>query len=75
VLAEWRASREEKRVVVDEEDILHVVSKWTGIPLKRMEEGEAAAAAGAGSEMEKVIIGQAKPSPPCARRCAARAPT
>jgi ATP-dependent Clp protease ATP-binding subunit ClpC len=37
--AEWRARREEKRVVVDEEDILHVVSKWTGIPLKRMEAG------------------------------------
>ena len=30
---------------VGEEDILHVVSKWTGIPLKRMEQGEAAAAA------------------------------
>ena len=41
VLAAWRASREEKRVTVGEEDILHVVSKWTGIPLKRMEQGEA----------------------------------
>ena len=29
-----RANREEKRVKVDEEDILHVVSKWTGIPLQ-----------------------------------------
>src|SRR5690606_1256542 len=41
VLNEWRASREEKRVVVDEEDILQVVSKWTGIPLKRIEQDEA----------------------------------
>src|SRR5207244_2796243 len=32
VLRDWRATREEKRVKVDEEDILHVVSKWTGIP-------------------------------------------
>ena len=40
VLAAWKSSREEKRVKVDEEDILHVVSKWTGIPLKRMEQGE-----------------------------------
>src|SRR5678810_676147 len=39
VLKEWRTSREEKRVKVDEEDILHVVSKWTGIPLQRMEQG------------------------------------
>src|ERR1700751_1025468 len=40
VLKEWRTTREEKRVKVDEEDILHVVSKWTGIPLQRMEQGE-----------------------------------
>ena len=40
VLKEWRTSREEKRVKVDEEDILQVVSKWTGIPLQRMEQGE-----------------------------------
>ncbi len=40
VLNDWRANREEKRVKVDEEDILHVVSKWTGIPLQRMEQGE-----------------------------------
>ena len=39
-LRDWRAAGEEKRVVVDEEDILHVVSKWTGIPLQRMEQGE-----------------------------------
>src|SRR5262249_11168989 len=31
ILASWRSSREEKRVKVDEEDIMHVVSKWTGI--------------------------------------------
>src|SRR5579863_21032 len=31
VLATWRTNREEKRVKIDEEDILHVVSKWTGI--------------------------------------------
>src|ERR1051325_2947610 len=40
LLKEWRTTREEKRVKVDEEDILHVVSKWTGIPLQRMEQGE-----------------------------------
>src|SRR5512136_2971421 len=40
VLKEWRTTREEKRVKVDEEDILHVVAKWTGIPLQRMEQGE-----------------------------------
>jgi ATP-dependent Clp protease ATP-binding subunit ClpC len=58
VLAAWRASREEKRVTVSEEDILHVVAKWTGIPLKRMEEGEAQRLLALEQEMDKMIIGQ-----------------
>ncbi|MFO1477462.1 MAG: ATP-dependent Clp protease ATP-binding subunit [Verrucomicrobiota bacterium] len=58
LLKEWRASREEKRVKVDEEDILHVVSKWTGIPLQRMEEGEMARLLKVEEEMTKVVIGQ-----------------
>ncbi len=58
VLRDWRASREEKRVVVDEEDILQVVSKWTGIPLRRMEQGEMDRLLAVEGEMEKVVIGQ-----------------
>ena len=58
VLTAWRTSREEKKVVVDEEDILHVISKWTGIPLKRMEEGEAAKLLALEGEMAKTVIGQ-----------------
>ena len=57
-LRDWRAAREEKRVVVDEEDILHVVSKWTGIPLQRMEQGEMQRLLTVEAEMEKVVIGQ-----------------
>ncbi len=58
LLKEWRASREEKRVKVDEEDILHVVSKWTGIPLQRMEQGEMQRLLKVEEEMTKVVIGQ-----------------
>jgi len=58
VLKEWRTTREEKRVKVDEEDILHVVSKWTGIPLQRMEQGEMQRLMQVESEMSKVVIGQ-----------------
>jgi ATP-dependent Clp protease ATP-binding subunit ClpC len=58
LLRDWRASREEKRVVVDEEDILHVVSKWTGVPLQRMEQGEMQRLLAVEGEMEKVVIGQ-----------------
>jgi len=58
VLREWRSTREEKRVKVDEDDILHVVSKWTGIPLQRMEQGEMQRLLQVESEMGKVVIGQ-----------------
>jgi ATP-dependent Clp protease ATP-binding subunit ClpC len=58
LLKEWRATREEKRVKVDEEDILHVVSKWTGIPLQRMEQGEMQRLLKVEEEMTKVVIGQ-----------------
>ncbi len=58
VLKDWRTRREEKRIVVDEEDILHVVSKWTGVPLKRMGQDEMARLLTVENEMEKVVIGQ-----------------
>jgi ATP-dependent Clp protease ATP-binding subunit ClpC len=58
VLSAWRATREEKRVTVSEEDILHVVSKWTGIPLKRMEEGESQKLLSLEKDMSRKIIGQ-----------------
>ena len=58
VLNTWRTNREEKRVKVDEEDILHVVAKWTGIPLKRMEQGEAQRLLAVEEQMSKVVVGQ-----------------
>jgi ATP-dependent Clp protease ATP-binding subunit ClpC len=57
-LGAWKATREEKRVKVDEEDILHVVSKWTGIPLQRMEQGEAQRLLGMEQEMSHTVVGQ-----------------
>jgi ATP-dependent Clp protease ATP-binding subunit ClpC len=58
LLKEWRTHREEKRVVVSEEDILHVVSKWTGVPLKRLGQDEMARLMNVENEMEKVVVGQ-----------------
>jgi len=60
VLSDWRTNREEKRVKVDEDDILQVVAKWTGIPLKRMEQGEAQKLLAMEEEMSRVVIGQAE---------------
>ena len=58
ILADWRASREEKRVTVDEEDILQVVAKWTGVPVARMEKDEAKRLLDMEKEMTKVVVGQ-----------------
>src|SRR5436189_5729572 len=58
VLGAWKANREEKRVKVDEDDILQVVAKWTGIPLKRMEQGEAQKLLAMEEEVSRVVVGQ-----------------
>jgi ATP-dependent Clp protease ATP-binding subunit ClpC len=58
LLKEWRARGDEKRVLVGDEEILHVVSKWTGIPLQRMGQGEMQRLLTVETEMEKVVVGQ-----------------
>ncbi len=58
LLLNWRKAGEEKRIVVDEDDILHIVAKWTGIPLKRMGQDETQRLLTVEAEMEKVVIGQ-----------------
>jgi ATP-dependent Clp protease ATP-binding subunit ClpC len=58
ILSTWKANREERRVKVDEEDMLHVVSKWTSIPLQRMEQGEAQKLLRLEQEMSGVVVGQ-----------------
>jgi ATP-dependent Clp protease ATP-binding subunit ClpC len=58
LLKEWRAKGDEKRVVVGEDEILQVVSKWTGIPLQRMGQGEMQRLLTVETEMEKVVVGQ-----------------
>jgi ATP-dependent Clp protease ATP-binding subunit ClpC len=58
ILSEWRNNREEKRVKVDEEDIMLVVSKWTGIPLQRMEKDEAQKLLRMEEELSHIVVGQ-----------------
>jgi len=58
LIKEWRARGDEKRVLVGEEEILQVVSKWTGIPLQRMGQGEMQRLLTVETEMEKVVVGQ-----------------
>lgn len=58
VLESWKKSREEKRVSVDEDDMLQVIADWTGIPLNRMEAKESKKLLKLESELRKLIIGQ-----------------
>ncbi|MBI2946216.1 MAG: ATP-dependent Clp protease ATP-binding subunit [Verrucomicrobia bacterium] len=60
ILNQWRVTREEKRVKVDQDDILQVVAKWTGIPLKRMEQGEAQKLLAMEAELSRTVIGQSE---------------
>lgn len=57
-LAEWKAKREKEEICVTESDILHVVSKWTGIPVNRMEQKEAARLLSMESVLKQQLIGQ-----------------
>ena len=58
ILSEWRESREEKEVVVTDDDIMHVVSKWTGVPLQRMEQKETQKLLLMENELRGKVIGQ-----------------
>jgi ATP-dependent Clp protease ATP-binding subunit ClpC len=57
-LKSWRAKSEETVVEVGDEDIMAVVSKWTGVPLRRMEEKEAEKLLKMEGELEGRVIGQ-----------------
>jgi ATP-dependent Clp protease ATP-binding subunit ClpC len=57
-LALWRKERDEREVVVGEDEIMHVLSKWTGVPLNRMEQKETAKLLAMEEELKKRVIGQ-----------------
>jgi len=54
----WRDESEEKVVDIVEEDIMAVVSKWTGVPLQRMEQKEAAKLLKMEEDLKATVIGQ-----------------
>jgi ATP-dependent Clp protease ATP-binding subunit ClpC len=58
ILTEWREQREEREVVVTEDDIMHIVSKWTGVPLSRMEQKETQKLLKMEDELRTRVIGQ-----------------
>ena len=57
-LKNWRATSEETIVTVTDDDIMSVVSKWTGVPLRRMEEKETEKLLKMEDELKSRVIGQ-----------------
>ena len=57
-LKTWRSASEETIVTVTDDDIMAVVSKWTGVPLRRMEEKETEKLLKMEDELKGRVIGQ-----------------
>ncbi|MCK4436989.1 ATP-dependent Clp protease ATP-binding subunit [bacterium] len=55
---QWKSKADKKDALVNEETIAEVVSKWTGIPVSRLEEAEAEKLLRMEKELHKRIVGQ-----------------
>ncbi len=58
ILKAWQKERQEHEVLVGEDEIMHVVSKITGVPLQRMEKKETERLLMMEEEMKEKVIGQ-----------------
>src|ERR1700716_811706 len=58
ILNGWREQRDEREVIVTGDDIMHIVSKWTGVPLNRMEQKETQRLLKMEDELKQQVIGQ-----------------
>ena len=54
----WQDAGKKKKVKVTDEEVMAVISKWTGVPLKKMEGKELARLLNMEEELEKTVIGQ-----------------
>ena len=55
---EWERERQTKRPVIGEEEVAFIVSRWTGIPLTRLQEAETARLLRMEEEIHEFVIGQ-----------------
>jgi ATP-dependent Clp protease ATP-binding subunit ClpC len=56
--AEWEARRQSHRPVLGEEEIAFIVSRWTGIPVTRLQEAETSRLLRMEDELHQTVIGQ-----------------
>jgi ATP-dependent Clp protease ATP-binding subunit ClpC len=55
---EWEKRRQSHRPVLGEEEIAFIVSRWTGIPVTRLQEAETARLLAMEEELHKNVVGQ-----------------
>lgn len=55
---DWEKKRDSSETIITEEDIAYIVSKWTGVPLTKIEEKESARLLKMREELHKTVIGQ-----------------
>src|SRR5437660_2454472 len=58
ILTRWREEREEKEVLVTADDMMHIISKVTGVPLQRMEQKETQKLLAMEGDLKIKVIGQ-----------------
>ena len=58
IISEWKAAGKENRITVTADDVMHVVSKTTGVPLKKMEGEELERLLGMEQELARIVVGQ-----------------
>lgn len=54
----WRSEKQKNPVIIDEEEIIQIISKWTGIPLTRLETKETERLLKMQDELGALVIGQ-----------------
>ncbi len=57
-LAEWEQDKADKEMVIGEEEIAYIVSKWTGVPVAKLEEAESEKLLRMEDELAKRVVGQ-----------------
>ena len=54
----WKEFKTKEKIIVNDEDIAYIVSKWTGIPLYQIEEAEAQRLLRMEEDLGKRVVGQ-----------------
>lgn len=63
----WKQLREENRITVGADELLHVIAAWTGIPLSRMEQEESKKLLELEARLQSEVIGQGRATEVIAR--------